>query len=165
MAEGRGFRLTGDAVSGVVGLAGSAVLFVLAGDLPRSALVPIGPGFYPQLALGLTAVLSAVLAVKGLVAGRAAPATKGKSPVRPNYPLVVLVFAIFFAYAFGLPRLGFRVSTFLFLLAAEAAIELPRTPRRLAAEAAVALGATIVTYLLFETYLDVLLPRGSWTGF
>jgi len=29
----------------------------------------------------------------------------------------------------------------------------------------VALVATIVIYLAFESYLQVLLPRGRWTGF
>jgi hypothetical protein len=30
---------------------------------------------------------------------------------------------------------------------------------------AVALIATVVIYLAFESYLQVLLPRGRWTGF
>ena len=44
-------------------LAASLVLFALTLGLKASPLVPIGPGFYPRIVLGITAVLSAALLV------------------------------------------------------------------------------------------------------
>jgi len=51
----------------------------------------------------------------------------------------------------------------LFVAALQAALERPRTPRQWLVLAAVALVTSAVTYLVFERYLMVLLPRGAWT--
>ena len=88
------------------------------------------------------------------------------STARANYTLVVIAFAIFAIYVIALPYLGFRVATFAFLVAMPLACEPPRgARRRWIVVFAVALVATIVIYLAFESYLQVLLPRGRWTGF
>jgi putative tricarboxylic transport membrane protein len=131
--------------------------------MPKSALVPIGPDFYPRIALGVTALLSAVLVLEGVLAGlRPAEPAAG---ARPNYRLVVETFAIFFLYVGLLPELGFRIATFLFLIVLQAVIEPPRSRLRWLAINLVALVTTLATYLLFERYLSVLLPRGRWTDF
>jgi hypothetical protein len=65
-----------------------------------------------------------------------------------------------------MPYLGFRVATFAFLIALPLTLERPRAARsRWILVLTVALAATVVTHLLFENYLQVLLPRGRWTGF
>ena len=63
-----------------------------------------------------------------------------------------------------LPLLGFRISTALFVLIFQMVLERPASPLTLLRQVAVALGAAAVTYLTFNDYLTVLLPRGSWTG-
>ena len=83
-----------------------------------------------------------------------------------THALVVVAFAIFAIYVIALPYLGFRVATFAFLVALPLAFERPRgARRRWMVVFAVALLATVVVYLAFESYLQVLLPRGRWTGF
>jgi putative tricarboxylic transport membrane protein len=157
------FRVTGDTVAGLVSLVASVALFWIAGDLPKSALVPIGPDFYPRMALGVTALLSTVLVVEGVVAG-----LRPREPAagaRPNYRLVVEAFAIFFLYVALLPGLGFRIATFLFVGVLQAVIEPPRSRARWLTVLVVALVTTLVTYVVFERYLSVLLPRGRWTNF
>ena len=62
------------------------------------------------------------------------------------------------------PFRGVFAVTALFVAAAQAALDPPRSPRQWAVLAAVALATTAVTYLMFENYLMVLLPRGTWTG-
>jgi len=64
-----------------------------------------------------------------------------------------------------LPFLGFRVATFLFVAALQVVLGKPQGWRRWAYVIVAALATVIVTYLAFETYLSVLLPRGRWTGF
>lgn len=164
MGGGRGGRpapvvIGRDGLAGLVGLAGSLVLLAASRGLPQPALVPIGPGYYPRILLTVTALLSAGLLVADLWRRRRpAPA----APVR--YRLVILAFLVFAAYVWLLPALGYRLATFLFVGALQAALEPPRG-RRWALVLLVALATSAVTYYVFEGYLSVLLPRGRLTGF
>ena len=154
----RGRRIGRDGIAGLVCLAGALVLLAAARGLPQPALVPIGPGFYPRIVLGITAVLSAALVVADV-------RRRGRTPgPASSYRLVGIGFAVFFGYVLLLPVLGYRVATFLFVAGLQAALEPPHG-RRWGLVLAVALGSTAVTYLVFETYLSVLLPRGRLTGF
>jgi putative tricarboxylic transport membrane protein len=152
--------LSRDGVAGLVCFGGSVMLWWIARGLPQPALVPIGPGFYPGLLFTVTAVLSAALVITDVL-GRA-----HRVPPPPiAYRLVLVTFAIFAAYVFLLPVLGYRVATLLFVAVLQAALEPPRTARRWALVVVMAVAATLVTYYVFEAYLNVLLPRGRLTGF
>ena len=147
-----------DGIAGLVCLGGSLWFLALTRGLPQPALVPIGPGFYPRILLGIMAVLSAALVVADLLNRRRAVV----APAR--YRLVLVAFAIFAAYVTLMPVLGYRVATFLFVAALQAVLEPPRGARWWRV-LAVALITTLVTYYVFERYLSVLLPRGRLTGF
>jgi putative tricarboxylic transport membrane protein len=153
-------RLGRDGWAGLAVLTASLVLFWLTLGLKDSPLVPIGPGFYPRIVLGVTALLSAWLVISDvLTARRAAPAL----PV--SYGMVAVMFAVFGLYVLALPLLGFRVGTFAYVAVANALLDPPRGARGWARVALVALLTSAATYLVFEHYLTVLMPRGSWTGF
>jgi hypothetical protein len=153
-----------DGVTGLVVLAASLVLFALTLDLKDNPLVPIGPGFYPRVVLGLTAVLAAALVVSDLLAGRRGrPAAKPRAAL--NYGLVLAVFAVFGLYVAFLPYLGFRIATAAFVVALQSTLEPPRGWKGWLAVAVTAVATTAVAYLVFERYLLVLLPRGRWTDF
>ena len=157
-----------DAITGLVIFATSLFLFWSTLGLTRHPLVPVGPEFYPQLVLGATALLALLLVVSDVIAHRRARVATPPpvSTARPNYTLVVIAFAIFAIYVIALPYLGFRVATFAFLVALPLAFERPRgAGRRWIVVFSVALVATALIYLAFESYLQVLLPRGRWTGF
>ena len=62
-----------------------------------------------------------------------------------------------------LPLLGFRIATALFVAAFQLVLERPTKLRQWAIQLAIAIGTAAVTYLVFERYLSVILPRGSWT--
>jgi hypothetical protein len=79
--------------------------------------------------------------------------------------MVVLMFAVFGLYVIALPLLGFRLATVVYVAAANALLDPPRGARGWARVALVALLTGAVTYVIFERYLTVLLPRGGWTGF
>ena len=152
-------KLTRDGWTGLVVLAASLVLFYLTLDLKRSALVPVGPGFYPRIVLAVTAVLDFLLLLSDLLQKE-----KDKQPETSNYAGVVLHFVLFGVYVALLPALGFRLATLIYVAAANAFMAPPRRPKDWLR--AVALGActSLATYYVFEHYLTVLLPRGSWTG-
>jgi hypothetical protein len=160
-------RLGRDGIAGLTGLAVSLGLLPFAYGLPKLPIVPIGPGFYPAIVLIFMAAVSAALVVQDVLAQRrgAAPdSVTAPVPSQRAYGLVAAAFAITGGYVALLPVLGFRIATALFVAAFQLALERPTTLRRWAVLVAVALGTSAVTYVVFEQYLTVLLPRGSWTG-
>jgi putative tricarboxylic transport membrane protein len=142
-------------------LATSLFLFALTIGLKDNPLVPIGPGFYPRIVLGLTALLALGVLVSGLLAGKRAPQGGDK----PNYGLVLAMFAVFGLYCGALPYVGFRVATFVYVAATNTLLDVPRSAKGYVRVFVVAALTTVVVYYAFERYLSVLLPRGRWTGF
>ena len=153
-------KLSKDGWGGLAVLAASLLLFGLTLGLKPSPLVPIGPGFYPRIVLGVTAVLAAALVVFDLLGKKSAVARE-----RRDYAAVALHFAVFGVYVAALPWLGFRIATFAYVAATNALLDVPRSPRGWLRVVALALATTLATYFMFERYLLVLLPRGRWTDF
>lgn len=160
-------RLGRDGIAGLIGLAVSLTLLPFAFGLPRLPIVPIGPGFYPTIVLVFMAAMSAVLVIQDVVAQRrAALVATGPALAEPrrNYGLVLAAFVAVAIYIALLPLLGFRIATALFVAGFQFVLERPTTARQWAIQLAIAVGTAAVTYLVFERYLSVILPRGTWTG-
>jgi hypothetical protein len=153
-------KLGRDGWSGLAVLLASLVLFGLTLGLKGNPMVPIGPGFYPRIVLGVTAALAAWLVVADLLSRRRPPA-----PAAVGYGMVIAMFALFGLYAGALPFLGFRVATFAYVAAVNALLDPPRGARGWTRAALVGFVTAAATWIVFERYLLVLLPRGSWTGF
>jgi len=153
-----------DGIAGLILLGISLVLLVQSFELPKLPIVPVGPGFYPAIVLIFLAAASALLVAQDLMRQRA-KAAQGEAAPRWNYRPVIKAFAVVGAYIGLMPLLGFRLSTVLFVASLQAALDAPRDARGWAVLAAVAVGTAAAAYLVFERYLLVLLPRGSWTGF
>jgi hypothetical protein len=161
-------RLTQNVIAGLICLALSLGMLVLTRGLPQSSFVPVGPDFYPRIVLVIMAVLSALLIAVDLwpqpAIGAEAPAVAAPAPEKRNYRLVAETYAVFTGYVILLPLVGYRVATFVFVAALQAVFESPRGVRRWALVMASALATAFVTYIVFNDYLSVLLPRGNWTG-
>ncbi len=160
--------MTRDLITGLVCLIASLALLACTIGLPGpSLLVPVGPGFYPRIVLGICAVLSAALVVQAFIARKrtAKQSAEASEPTRPNYALVVASFAVFGIYIAAMPYLGYRVATFAFMLAFQPLLEAPRGMRGWIVALVVAVVTSFVTFHLFQDYLAVLLPRGRWTDF
>jgi hypothetical protein len=156
---------TRDSISGLICLAISLAMLVMTLALPPASMVPIGPAFYPRIVLAVTALLSAILIGIDLKAARAAagtpkPAAAGPAP---NYRLVLATFVLFGIYIALMPKLGFRISTALFVMVLQITLEWPQTPKRWLLAVAVAIGTAWACHFVFEQYLSVLLPRGTWS--
>ncbi len=162
--------MTRDGVAGLICLAVSIGMLFLTRGLPQSSFVPVGPDFYPRIVLIIMAALSATLLGSDLLRKRqpgtaaAAAASDKIKPDQRNYALVWTTFAVFAGYVILLPLLGYRVSTFLFMVALQVVIDPPHSARRWTVVMISALASAAVTYVAFEHYLSVLLPRGTWTG-
>jgi putative tricarboxylic transport membrane protein len=159
-------RFGRDGIAGLIGLAISLLLLPYAFGLPKLPIVPIGPGFYPAIVLGFLGAMSALLVLQDIVAQRRTAVGDVGEPAGPQraYGLVAAAFAEVAAYIFLLPLLGFRIATALFVAAFQLGLERPSTLRQWVVLIGVAIGTSAVTYFVFEQYLTVLLPRGSWTG-
>jgi hypothetical protein len=155
-----------DGWAGLVILAFCAVLYWLTLGIKGNPLVPIGPGFYPRIVLGVSAALAALLVVVDIL-GRRSRTTKGKPQpgAKLNYGLVTLTFAVFGVYVAALPYLGFRLATAVYVAATAALLDRPRDAKGWVKVVVLAVATAAVTYFVFERYLSVLLPRGRWTGF
>lgn len=153
--------LSKDGWGGLVVLATSLLLFGLTLGLADNPLVPIGPGFYPRIVLGLTAGLGFWLFAADFVSRK-----KSEKPEHKlNYAAVLTQFGVFGLYVAALPGLGFRIATALYVAAASALLAPPRGVKGWLGLAVLALGTAAATWLVFERYLLVLLPRGRWTDF
>jgi len=156
-------RLGGDGWTGLVVVAASLALFWRTLGLETNPLVPIGPAFYPRIVLGITAVFGIWLVASDLLARRGRAPEGGARP-RVNYVLVALAFGVFGLYVAVLPLVGFRIATFLFVSGFNLLLAPPQAAKHWARAAAVGVVTSLAVYYVFEHYLSVLLPRGSWTG-
>lgn len=149
-----------DAGIGVGLLAFCGLLYWQAGLVSVPPFVPIGPAFYPRVILIFLAGLAVWLIVEDLLKKRA-PAREAKKPTAPspNYRRVLLGFIVFLGYVAGLSIIGYLTATFLFVLGLSWAIG-PRNIREMPKLIAIAIGTALVTFLIFEKYLYVFLPRG-----
>jgi putative tricarboxylic transport membrane protein len=152
-----------DGFAGLAVLAASLVLFALTLDLKTNPMVPVGPGFYPRIVLGLTALLSLGLVIGDVLSRKSVAREQPKEKL--NYPLVAISFGVFALYCVALPNLGFRIATFIYVVAASALLAPPRSAKGWAGAVVLGLATSFVTWLVFERYLSVLLPRGRWTNF
>ena len=157
-----------DGIAGILCLGLSIALLVMTRGLPQSALVPIGPDFYPRIVLAITAVLSAILVLADVYQGwrrRSGTAPAAAAPqAEKNYQLVAVTFVLFAVYVALLPFAGYRIATLLFVAAQQVVLERPAGRRGWAVVIVTAVVTALATHLVFEHYLHVLLPRGSVTG-
>lgn len=152
--------MTRDAGIGIGILGFCGLLYWQAGLAATPPFVPIGPSFYPRVILVLLAGLAVWLIGEDLFKRR----TRSKEIKKPagapsDYRRVILAFFLFLGYVVGLSVIGFLAATFLFILSLSWAIG-PRELREMPKLVAVAIGTALVTYLVFEKYLYVFLPRG-----
>jgi len=156
-----------DSAAALICLALSLFMLYLTRGLPQSELVPIGPDFYPRIVLGITAVLSVLMIVIDVLAMRRIRGITQAAPqaaAPKNYRLVVLTFIVFGLYVALLSWLGYRISTFLFVAILQPLLERPRSLRGWVIVFVTAAATALVTFVVFEDYLQVLLPRGTLTG-
>jgi hypothetical protein len=129
-------------------------------------MVPVGPAFYPRVVVSILALLSILLIWMDVAAAPARVAATAPAKASPpaNYRLVLATFIEFGLYIVLLPLLGFRLSTFLFVLTLQVTLEWPASNVRWALVVLISVAVSLACFYIFEDYLSVLLPRGTWTG-
>ncbi|MBI1893614.1 MAG: tripartite tricarboxylate transporter TctB family protein [Candidatus Rokubacteria bacterium] len=148
-----------DAGVGIVLTLLGGFLLWQSGKIPTPPFVPIGPAFYPRIILGVFVLLTLALVASGL-ARRPGRRTWSLPEWLRRYRVIILTFVVFGLYTLALPWFGFLLSTFLFTVVVQWVLGRwgwQSLPGVLAVGAGTALG----TYLVFEVYLKLLLPRGT----
>ncbi|MBI4590842.1 MAG: tripartite tricarboxylate transporter TctB family protein [Candidatus Rokubacteria bacterium] len=148
-----------DAVVG--GLLALLSLFLLweTREIPHPPLIPIGPAFYPRAVLSVFLLLSLLLLISGL---RAPLRVRARDWSRwfSRYRVILASFLLFGLYVLALPFAGYLLSTTLFTAAMQWVLG-RRGFRRFPGILVVAVGTSLGTYVVFQLYLHVLLPRGA----
>lgn len=144
-------------------LAFSGWLYSNLGKIPTNPLVPVGPAYYPRFLLLLTILLSLALVIQDLLAHRKEK-SKEKRVSRDwlkNHQPTLVTFFVFGLYVLLLPKLGYLLSTILFVAGLQWLLGAPSW-RRSPGSILIGIGTSLTTYMIFEKYLHVLLPRGTW---
>lgn len=150
-----------DGVAGLVLLGLSILLVIQTRQIPRSPFLPLGADFFPRILLILLAAGSLLLLALDLARHRRKEVSPETLPrLRDVPPSIPATFAAFAGYVFLMPTLGFFLATLAFVAVAQVLLG-PHRPRDLPRIALVAVGTATATYLVFERYLHVFLPRGA----
>lgn len=119
-----------------------------------------GSDFFPKLLLAVLGVLAVILLLRSfLPAARAqAPVLRDAADFLRHNPRIVAVIALFGAYAWLLPVLGFRVATIGYLVLSIGLLTGLRTWRAALLAGVVAVAATLLVYAVFQYGLRLRLP-------
>lgn len=149
-----------DGVAGLVLLALSILLAVQTRQIPSTPFLPLGAEFFPRVLLVILAAGSLLLVALDILRHRRKAATPEGLPRFRGVPRAIpAIFASFAGYVFLIPILGFVLATLAFVAVAQALLG-PHRPRDLPRIGLLAVGTAVATYLIFERYLHVFLPRG-----
>lgn len=149
-----------DGVAGLVLLGIAGLLAVQTRQIPRSPFLPIGADFFPWVLLILLAAGGLLLLALDILRHRRQGATReGLRRFRDVPHTIPAIFAVFAGYVFLMPILGFVLATLAFVAVAQPLLG-PHRPRDLPRIGLLAAGTAVATYLIFERYLHVFLPRG-----
>ncbi|MHA3916612.1 tripartite tricarboxylate transporter TctB family protein [Halovulum sp. GXIMD14793] len=151
-------------LSYLVILLASVALFVAAGNIPSSRFEALGASAFPKFVFAAMAFVAVIAIANSLrTIDRDAWGHFGaeaKSWLKKHY-LVFVCFALFTAYILAIPKFGFSIASFVFVLGLQIVL-MPRRPIALLIAVAVALAFSFGLNALFAEFFNVFLPRGQF---
>jgi uncharacterized membrane protein YidH (DUF202 family) len=150
-----------DLASGSVLLLFSAVLFIGAQRVKTLAVSSIGSGFFPSVVAVLLAITSVAIIIGGIVQARKPDAASGKEKAedKPRVWGVIGTFALMAFYAILLPKLGFLITTTVYLFV-QINILSPRESRKQFMFGIISVVTAVVIYYTFVKVFHLMLPAG-----
>lgn len=115
-----------------------------------------GTGFMPFVVGLILIALSTLLLVESTLKGMNTPATRVSPWAEIQWKRIIYVIILLLVYSLLLPKLGYLIATFLLM------VFLLRSMEPLSWPAAVTVGVltSVVSYLIFNVWLQVSFPRG-----
>jgi hypothetical protein len=153
-----------DIISGAVFGVGAIILFTYAAGFPvrEGQSAAVGPGFYPKLLAVLLGVLSLIQIISSFIADR--KETENLPPIwkdRKSLKLLSITLAALIAYPFAMRLIGFAMTGFIFLGVLIFALSGgSRKGKQLVVIAAITVGISVLTYLVFRVFLRIPFPTG-----
>ena len=157
--------LNRDSIVAIVLLAACGGLALATLDIREPDYGQLSPAVWPRAIVGLLAMLSLIYLVQSLRKGPDAPdpdAPKGAKAFFAHWRNVIWCFVLFGTYLLAIPYVGMLVGGIAFVFALLTALGGLRAAALHAVIAVVTVGGM---WLVFTHGLEVLLPRGEWTGF
>ncbi|ERL52318.1 hypothetical protein BJB45_10145 [Halomonas huangheensis] len=138
-----------------------AILYVESGNIrPPTSWQTYGSAMFPQILLGVIAILSVLILVRSLFNSDSPQARERRTAMqwlRQN-GAVLSLFAFFGLYALVLPVLGYLVSTMAFMVASLALLLGVDTRRKWAINLGVSVTLASLIYVIFHFGLNIWLP-------
>ncbi|MEQ9557257.1 MAG: tripartite tricarboxylate transporter TctB family protein [Rhodospirillales bacterium] len=162
-------RLNRDVYVAVVLLLFCGVMFWASLDIREPDYGMLPPSAWPRVILGVLSFLGVIYLVQSLRRGADGPDAHAGQPGTligwlSYWRNPIACFALFACYLAAIPWFGMLISGVAFVFALLTVLG-GAGPRQLAFHAAVALVTVGGMWSLFTYALNVLLPRGEWTGF
>lgn len=150
-----------DLVSGSLLLLFSAAVFIGAQNVKTLAVSSIGSGFFPSIVSILLGITSIFIIIGGLAQARTPDkaADKEKAEDKPRVWGVIGTFALMAFYAILLPKLGFLITTTIYLFV-QINILSPRESRKQFLFGIISVVTSVVIYYTFVSVFKLMLPAG-----
>lgn len=160
------FRKYGDIITGIFYAVLGAVVIYLAGQLPKSRVMKIGPDFMPLVIGSIILVLALMLlfsAVKNFKANSAK--AEAANPDTADYKRVLASLVLVVVYVNILAPVGFIVSTlaYLFLQIIVLAPNDRRDSKNIMMYAVIDVVFVFIVFFLFRYGFKIVLPAGIFT--
>ena len=157
--------LNRDSIVAIVLLAACGGLALATLDIREPDYGQLSPATWPRLTVGVLTVLSLIYLVQSLRKGPDSPDAempKGAREIFAYWRNVIWCFLLFGAYLLAVPYVGMLVGGIAFVFALLTALGGLRAAPLHGVIAVVTVGGM---WMVFTHGLQVLLPRGEWTGF
>ena len=156
-----------DLVSGSLLLLFSAAVFIGAQSVKTLAVSSIGSGFFPSVVSVLLAITSIFIIIGGIAQARKPDKTTDKEKAAGGKPAedkprvwgVIGTFALMAFYAVLLPKLGFLITTTVYLFV-QINILSPRESRKQFLFGIISVVTSVVIYYTFVLVFHLMLPAG-----
>lgn len=147
-----------DQWSGLVLLLLAAGMIWLALGLPFGEIRKPGPGFFPFWLGVIMGAMSIGLIVQTTLANRTVRTIRNILEEDARWSKVLLVLVALILYAFLMDTIGFLIVTFLLMVVLLRFIE----PQSWKVVIGWALAGSVGSYLIFEVWMKLRLPKGFW---
>lgn len=140
-------------------LAASAVLWIESGNIPGpNSWQTYGSALYPRILIATLAGLTLILLIRELLSSGKTNAFREISTWVMTETRILAAMVLFGLYVAEMSRLGFIMSTMVYLFATLLLLWHPVDMRRLMVSAILAVAVTLSVYVIFETALAIRLP-------
>jgi putative tricarboxylic transport membrane protein len=128
----------------------------------------VGSRLFPQIIGGLIMFFSSCLIVDNLVKNKKGQKSQSNEddqadaadPPKPLYKNTVFVLVSLAAYIFLMEKIGFLVSTLIYLISQMALLEREKQNRNYLKYFIISIASSLAIYFLFTTVFNMVLPRG-----